>query len=242
MHTDGMSGHSKWAQIKRQKGVADLKKSATFTKLANAITVAVREGGKDPEMNFRLRLAIEKAREANMPKENVDRAIKRGSGEPGDRPIETVVYEGYGPSSSAIVVETVTDNRNRTTADLRKAFTGHGGALGNTNSVLWMFERRGVIVADPADRQATELAAIDAGAIDIHDDGSMIIFTAPNDLDKVRSAVASANAVVTHAEISLVPKTTVEVQEEGTRAAIRQLILALEDLPDTTNVSVNADV
>ena len=237
-----MSGHSKWAQIKRQKGVADTKKGAAFTKLANAITIATREGGKDPSMNFRLRLAIEKAREANMPKDNVERAIKRGVGEANDRSIEAITYEGYGPGGIAVVVETFTDSRNRTTGELRSTFGKYGGTLANTNSVLWMFERRGFLEVPSSNREAVELAAIDAGAVDFDEtDGTLAIYTDPNKLMKVREAVAVVGASVATTEIVLVPTTTV-IPNEQDRSKTQELLFALEELQDVTNVSSNAEL
>lgn len=237
-----MSGHSKWSQIKRQKGVADNKRSAVFTKLANAITVAAREGGKDPAMNVRLRLAVDKAREANMPKENIERAIKRGVGELDDKPLESVVYEGFGPDGVAIVAEAVTDNRNRTSAELRKVFSNHGGNLGGSNSVLWLFERRGWLEVKPGERRdAIELAAIDAGALDIEEDGGlMFISTAPQNLDRVREVVATSGGSVTNAEIGLTASASVAPTSESTREQIEKLLLDLEDLQDVTHVSTNA--
>lgn len=239
-----MSGHSKWSQIKRQKGIADVKKGVAFTKLANTIALIVREGGKDPSMNFRLRLAVEKAREANMPKDNIDRAIKRGAGELSDKPIETVTYEGYGPAGTAVVVETLTDNRNRTATDLRQIFGANGGGLGNTNSVLWMFERRGFIEVEPgASRDTVELAAIDAGAIDTIDEGNgLAIYTKPTDLQRVRDAVAKTGVTVLTAELSLVPTTTVTPASDEERQRIQDFVLALEDNQDVTSVASNANL
>lgn len=237
-----MSGHSKWAQIKRQKGIADAKKGAAFTKLANNITLAAREGGKDPAMNFRLRLAIDKAHDANMPKENIERAIKRGAGEANDRPIETVVYEGYGPGGAAVVVETLTDNRNRTTGDLRTTFGKYSGNLANANSVLWMFRRHGFLEVTPgAHRDAVELAAIDAGATDLSEDGgTLAIYTEPDALQKIRETVAATGASVLNAEFTLVPTTTVAPSDTD-KAKVQELLLALEELQDVTNVSSNVE-
>jgi len=239
-----MSGHSKWAQIKRQKGAADVKRSAAFTKLANAITIAAREGGKDPAMNFRLRLAVEKARMANMPKDNIDRAIKRGAGELNDRPLETVVYEGYGPGGVAVVAETLTDNRNRTSADLRRVFSAHRGNLAGSNSVLWLFERRGLLEIRNTDKHdAIELAAIDAGAIDIEESGgTMTVATNPKDLDRIREVVTGAGANVTSAELALVATNTVTPENEGVRESIERLLLELDELDDVTEVSTNAAI
>lgn len=237
-----MSGHSKWSQIKRQKGVADQKKGAVFTKLANAVTVAVREGGKDPTMNVRLRLAIEKARQANMPKDNVDRAIARGAGEGTDRPIEQVTYEGFGPNQVAVVAEALTDNRNRTAADIRRVFSDHGGALGSTHSVLWMFERRGTIGArTAADRSAIELAAIDAGALDFDEaDDELTITTPPASISRVRDAIVAAGATVTNIDVGLVPTTMAAPLTDEQRQVVIDFLLALDELPDITNVASNA--
>lgn len=241
-HGVRMSGHSKWAQIKRQKGIADVKKGAAFTRLANAITIAAREGGKDPSMNFRLRLAVEKAREANMPKDNVERAIKRGVGELADRTIETVTYEAYGPGGVAIVIETLTDSRNRTIGDLRQVFNRYGGTLASVNSVLFMFERRGFLeVNADTDKDAIELAAIDAGATDVSDDaGTIAIYTDPGALQKVRDAVATTGATIISAELTLVPTATI-IPSPADKEKVQELLLALEDLQDVTNVSSNAE-
>ncbi|MBI4426122.1 MAG: YebC/PmpR family DNA-binding transcriptional regulator [Candidatus Kerfeldbacteria bacterium] len=238
-----MSGHSKWAQIKRQKGTADLKKGIAFTKLANAITIAAREGGPDPAINFRLRLTIEKARAANMPKDNVERAIKRGSGEATDRPMATVTYEGYGPGGIAVVVEALTDNRHRTAGELRRVFTEYGGRLGHTNSVRWMFARRGFVeVKRNANREAVELAAIDAGAADVVEEGdSVIVYTSPTALAAVRDAVTAAGAEVLNAELALVP-TTVMAPPADQREKVTDFLLALEDLQDINDVATNAAI
>lgn len=237
-----MSGHSKWAQIKRQKGVADEKRSAAFTKLANAVTVAAREGGKDAELNFRLRLAIEKARAANMPKENIERAMKRGTGEIEGRQLENVTYEGFGPDGVAIIAETLTDNRNRTTADLRRVFGEYGGTLGSTNSVLWMFEPRGYLeVASEGKRDVLELALIDAGADNIEDDHDLLIISTPSpSLKNVREAALNAGADVKNAELVLHANTEVSPTSEANREKIHNLLLALEELDDVTNVATNA--
>lgn len=239
-----MSGHSKWAQIKRQKGVADVKRSAAFTKLANAITIAAREGGKDPSMNFRLRLAVEKGREANMPKDNIERAIKRGAGELQDKPIESVVYEGYGPDGVAIVAEALTDNRNRTSAELRKVFAAHGGNLGGSNSVLWMFERRGYLEVNPgSNRETVELAAIDSGAVEIEQsDETMSIYTSTHDLAKVQAAIEPAGGKVLRAEIALVAASSSAPTSDDNKQKTQDLLFALEDLADVISVSTNAEI
>jgi len=237
-----MSGHSKWAQIKRQKGIADVKKGAAFTRLANAITIAAREGGKDVSMNFRLRLAVEKAREANMPKDNVERAIKRGVGELADRSIETVTYEGYGPGGVAIVIETLTDSRNRTTGELRLVLNKYGGSLASTNSVLWMFERRGFLeVTTGTNKDKVELTAIDAGALDVSDNaGTIAVYTEPGALQKIRDAIAATGASIIGAELMLVPTTMVTPSPDD-HSKIQELLLALEGLQDTINVASNAE-
>ncbi len=238
-----MSGHSKWAQIKRQKGVADSKRSATFTKLANAITVTVRDGGKDPGLNFRLRLAIEKARAANMPKDGIERAIKRGAGELGDRPLENITYEGYGPDGVAVVAEALTDNRNRTSAELRRVFSEHGGSLGNTNSVLWMFAPRGNLEIIPSrDKNSLELALIDAGAEDFQEsDGVVSVDTPPSRLARVRAAAVAAGAEVKSAELVLVAKSEITSPSQASKEKIQRLLLALEELDDVTSVATNAN-
>lgn len=239
-----MSGHSKWAQIKRQKGVADNKRSAVFTKLANAITVTVRDGGKDPELNFRLRLAMEKARAANMPKDSIERAIKRGAGEPGERPLENVTYEGYGPDGVAVVAEALTDNRHRTSAELRRVFSEHGGSLGNANSVLWMFEPRGYLEIVPSgDKNALELTLIDAGAEDFQEsDGIVSVYTPPSMLARVREATAAAGAEVKNAELTLIATSEVTPSNLESKEKIQRLLFALEELDDVTTVATNANL
>ncbi len=238
-----MSGHSKWSQIKRQKGTADVKRGAAFTKLANAISVAVREGGKDPVHNVRLRLAIDKARSLNMPKDNIERAVKRGAGELEGQRIEEASFEGYGPEGVAVIVDTITDNRNRTAAEVRKAFHDHGGTLGTVNSVRWMFDRRGVLtVASPHDRPTVELAAIDAGAIDVEEsDGDVIVMTEPTDLTKVRTALERAGHTITSGELALVPKSMV-VPTPAATVRVRELLTTLDDLQDVTHVATNAEI
>lgn len=239
-----MSGHSKWSQIKRQKGVADLKRGAAFSKLANAITVAVREGGKDPSMNVRLRLTVERAREANMPKDNIERAMRRGAGEVEGKPIESIAYEGYGPDGVAVIAEALTDNRNRTTAELRRVFSEYGGNLASANSVLWLFERRGLLEIElSGDRQALELAAIDAGATDIKEHkGALLVSTTTAAVEAVRTALTAAGATILNTEIALVPKTSVTPSTDDARTKMQELLRALEELEDVTNIATNAAV
>ena len=241
-----MSGHSKWAQIKRQKGVNDAKRGQIFTKFAREITVAARQGGGEIETNFRLRLAVQRARQMNMPMENIQRAITRatGAGGEGEIQLEEVSYEGYGPGGVAILVEAVTDNRNRTVAEVRNVFTRHGGNLGENGSVAWLFEPRGVIAAslDGIEADEVTLAAIDAGAIDVNQDGSMLeIYTELEMLEKVREVLERAGAPIEAAERTFVPKTTVSLDNQKATQVVR-LIERLEDLDDVHNVSANLDL
>jgi YebC/PmpR family DNA-binding regulatory protein len=240
-----MSGHSKWAQIKRQKGANDAKRGQLFTKVAREIAVAAREGGGDPDANFRLRLVIQRARQINMPQENIQRAIQRatGSGEDGAQ-LEEVTYEGYGPGGVAIYVETLTDNRNRTVAEVRNVFGRNGGNLGENGSVAWIFEPRGFVAVglDGHDADEVTLAAIDAGAVDVNQEGDTLsIYTNLEDLEQVRSAMESAGLTVEAAERAMVPKTTITLDEQKSTQIMR-LIEKLEDLDDVQNVSTNLDL
>ena len=231
-----MSGHSKWSSIKHKKGAADAKRGKLFTKLARAITVAARDGGGSTDANPALALAVQKARDASMPKDNIQRAVDRGTGAGADAAaIESVTYEGYGPGGAAIMVEALTDNRNRTGAEIRHAFERHGGSLGEPGSVAWQFENRGVILVD-GDRYSEDdlMPAIDAGAEDVTEDGDLLkITTAASDLAAVRSALS--------AEVSMEPKSTVEVGESDAPALLR-LMDALEDHDDVDSVHANFDV
>ncbi len=238
-----MSGHSKWAQIKRQKSVNDSRRGQMFTKLGREITVAARHGGPDPDGNFRLRLAIQRARDNNMPSETIDRAIKRGSGGSEGVELQEITYEGYGPGGTAIMVEVLTDNRNRSAAELRATFTRAGGNLGETGSVGWQFESRGVITveASGAEAEAVELAAIDAGAEDVKSEDSIVeITTAPTDLETVRRALAEQHLKITSAELSMVPKTTVDLDDKASEQVLR-LLDRLEELDDVQRVYSNAE-
>jgi YebC/PmpR family DNA-binding regulatory protein len=239
-----MSGHSKWASIKHKKAVTDARRGQLFTKLARAITVAAREGGGDPAANFTLAAAIDKARSYSMPKENIQRAIDRGTGAGGaDDAIERVVYEGYGPGGVAIMVEALTDNRNRTGADVRHLFDKHGGSLGEPGSVAWTFERRGVVTVD-AERYSEDdlIVAIDAGAEDVSADGDLLkVTTDPASLSAVREALADAGVKVDSAELTMEPKSVVEVGgPEASR--LLQLVEALDELDDIEAVHANFDV
>jgi YebC/PmpR family DNA-binding regulatory protein len=239
-----MSGHSKWSTIKRQKGVADAQRGQLFTKLSKEIILAAKQGGGDPSSNFRLRLAVQKAKEANMPNDNIDRAIKRGSGSgDGADSIEEMVYEGYGPHGTAVIVEAATDNRNRTVAEVRNVFTRAGGSLGETGSVGWNFETRGVVSIAPNGRDADDVAllAIDAGAEDVQVSGDSIdVYTQPSSLESVKKAVEDSGLEVTSAETQRVPKTTVQLDESAAIQTMR-FIEKLESLDDVQKVYFNAE-
>jgi YebC/PmpR family DNA-binding regulatory protein len=238
-----MAGHSKWAQIKRQKGVADARRGALFTKLSREITVAAREGGGDPDLNFRLRLAVQRAREANMPADTIARAIKRATGGGDVAELHAITYEGYGPGGVAILVEALTDNRNRTVAEVRSVFTRGGGSLGETGSVAWQFESRGVITVKTGARDPEEisLAAIDAGATDVEPaDGAVEVYTTAAELESVRRRLIDAGYEVAAAELTMAPRTPVHL--EGNEAVqVLRLLDRLEDLDDVQKVYSNAE-
>ena len=239
-----MAGHSKWAGIKHKKAMVDSRRGKLFTKLARAITVAAKEGGGDPDGNPRLALAIAKAREASMPKDNIERAIAKGTGEGADaEALEAVLYEGYGPGGVAILVEALTDNRNRTGSEMRHIFTKNGGNLGEPGSVAYLFDKKGVVVVDAERYGEDDLEpAIDAGAEDISiDDDVFEILCEPSDLQAVRAALDAAGIEVQSAEVAQVPKTTVSLDEDGATKLFR-LVEALEDSDDVDNVQGNFDV
>src|SRR5438477_6504500 len=236
-----MSGHSKWHSIKHKKAVVDARRGQQFTKLARAITVAAREGGGDPEGNSGLALAIQKAREASMPKDNIERAIAKGTGDGGDADqIQTVIYEGYGPGGVALRIEALTDNRNRTGAEIRHAFSKHGGSLGEPGSVSYLFDKRGVIVVDASRYDEDDLIpAIDAGAEDIAlDEDVFEVITDPGDLPQVRAALDAAGVEIDSADLSQRPKSRVPV-EEAAASKLMKLIDALEELDDVSAVDAN---
>jgi YebC/PmpR family DNA-binding regulatory protein len=241
-----MSGHSKWSSIKHKKGAADAKRGKLFSKLSRAVIVAAREGGADPAANLALQNAIEKARSYSMPKDNIERAIAKGSGADAESAaFEAVVYEGYGPEGVAVLVEALTDNRNRTAAEVRHAFAQHGGNLGTTGGVAWQFERRGVLLvpAEGVDEDELVLAAADAGADDVSQDGSTYeVMTAPDELRAVREALESAGFPVQTAELSMVPKTTVAISDESTAKRVVHLVEGLEDVDDVQDVYANFDI
>jgi YebC/PmpR family DNA-binding regulatory protein len=239
-----MSGHSKWSTIKRQKGANDAKRGALFTKIAREIAVAARQGGADPETNYRLRLAIEKARSVNMPQDNIKRTIEKAAGGGDAEQIEEIVYEGYGPGGVAILVEAATDNRNRTAADVRSIVSKAGGQLAGAGAVAWQFEPRGVIAIarDGVDPDEVALAAIDAGADDVDtDDDPIEVLTAPGDLEAVRRSLEGAGVAIESAELILHPKSPVEVEAGPARQNLR-LIELLEDHDDVQRVTANFEL
>jgi len=241
-----LSGHSKWSSIKHKKGAADAKRGKLFSKLSRAIIVAAKQGGPDPANNLALQNAIEKARSYSMPKDNIDRAIAKGSGADADADaFEEIVYEGYGPEGVAVIVEALTDNRNRTAADVRHLFAKHGGNLGATGAVAWQFDRRGVVVvpADGVDEEELLLVAADGGADDVELDGDVFqVTSAPESLASVRAAIEAAGFAVDSAELSLVPKTTVSIDDEAKARQVMRLIDALEDNDDVQDVYANFDI
>jgi YebC/PmpR family DNA-binding regulatory protein len=241
-----VSGHSKWSSIKHKKGAADAKRGKLFSKLSRAIIVAAKEGGGDPAGNLALQNAIEKAKSYSMPKDNIDRAIAKGSGADADASaFETVIYEGFGPSGVAVIVEALTDNRNRTASDVRHTFAKNDGNLGGSGAVAWLFERRGLVLVDAAgvDEDELILAAAEGGADDVALDGTT--FTVTTDvqfLSAVREAVEAAGFTVESAELTMVPKTTVEVDDEGDAKKVLRLIDQLEDNDDVQDVYANFDI
>ena len=240
-----MSGHSKWSTIKHKKGVLDVRRGRLFTKLAREIAVAAREGGSDPDGNVRLRLAIERAKQANMPYDNIARAVNRGSGTGDDSAaLVSVVYEGYGPGGAAILLEALTDNRNRIVSEVRGVFTRSGGSLGESGCVSWLFESRGVVAVDIVSTEMAEelaLAAIDAGAEDfLIEDGILEIYSSPSTLGNIRQTIQNCGAAVSSAELSMVPKSTVSLGEREAGQTLK-LLESLEELDDVQRVYTNAD-
>jgi YebC/PmpR family DNA-binding regulatory protein len=240
-----MSGHSKWSTIKRQKGANDAKRGALFTKVAREISVAARQGGGDPDANYRLRLAIEKARSVNMPADNIKRTIDKATGGGDAEQFEEIVYEGYGPGGVAVLVEAATDNRNRTAAEVRSIFTKAGGQLAGSGAVAWQFEPRGLIAVARGSQDADEVAltAIDAGAedVDTDDPETIEIYTNPGELERVRLALDGAGVPVDSAENTMIAKQTVELDSAKARQALR-LVEMLEDLEDVQRVTANFEI
>ncbi|MDQ3044042.1 MAG: YebC/PmpR family DNA-binding transcriptional regulator [Chloroflexota bacterium] len=239
-----MSGHSKWSTIKRKKGAADAKRGQLFTKLAREITVAARSGLPDPDANVRLRMAIQKARIDNMPKENIDRAIERGSADAGAEQYDEVYYEGYGPGGTALMIQTLTDNRNRTVGEIRAVLSRAGGTLAENGSVSWIFDQVGLITisAEGADPDDIALMAIDAGANDVQvEDGTVEVFTNAQELHKVQDGLTAAGITVASSELWMRPKSTLAPDLDVAVKAIR-LLEKLEDLDDVQQVYSNVDV
>src|SRR3989454_5545361 len=241
-----MSGHSKWSSIKHKKGAADAKRGKLFSKLSRAIIVAAKEGGPDPSGNLALQNAVEKARSYSMPKDNIERAIARGSGAESDtQSFETVIYEGYGPGGVAVIVEALTDNRNRTASEVRHAFDKNDGNLGTSGAVAWLFERRAVVLVPAAgvDEDELTLAAAEGGADDVSLDGSTYEgVSAPEALTSVREALGAGGFTVESAELAMIPKTTVEVADESAAKKLLRLIDQLEENDDVQEVYANFDI
>lgn len=239
-----MSGHSKWSTIKRKKAAQDAKRGQIFTKLAREITVTARRGGGDPETNFTLRLAIDRAKQANMPKENIARAIKRGTGELRGETLEELIYEGYAPHGIALILQVVTDNRNRAVADIRRVMNRNNGRLGESGSVTWLFDQKGYIAmeADALDPEEMALLAIDAGAEDVDIGDSLVeIYTTPEDFQRVKEVLEKGNIPFASAELSMIPKSTMQLNEKDA-LQVMHLIEALESLDDVQQVYSNLDI
>ena len=239
-----MSGHSKWSTIKRKKAKVDAQKGKIFTKLIREIVVAAREGGGDPESNPRLRTAIQNAKENNMPMENIERAIKRGTGELPGISYESCTFEGYAPGGVAILVEALTDNKNRTSAEVRHLFTKHGGHLGEPNSVSWMFEKKGIVVIDQSETDEEKVLeiALDNGAEDVKSEGGVFeVLCSPESFETLRDKFKENNINYQLAEVSLYPKTTVKLEKENA-VKVLKLVSALEDMDDVQRVSANFDI
>jgi YebC/PmpR family DNA-binding regulatory protein len=240
-----VSGHSKWSTIKRKKGALDAKRGKIFTKLIKEIMVAARMGGGDIDGNPRLRSAVNAAKAENMPKDNIERAIKKGSGELGGAVYDEILYEGYGPGGVAVLVETMTDNKNRTVADIRHFFAKNNGNLGENGCVGWMFDKRGVISVDAAgvDEEKLMELALEAGAEDVvNEDGSFQIYTAPEDFNTVVEQLEKSKVTMSEASILMVPKNTIAVTEEKTASNLLRLLESLEDHDDVQKVHANFDI
>lgn len=239
-----MSGHSKWSSIKHKKGITDAKRGKLFTKLIKEITVATRLGGGDTDTNPRLRAAIATAKAENMPKDNIKRAIKKGTGETGDVTYEEIYYEGYGPGGAAVLVESLTDNKKRAVADIRYIFSKSGGGLGEAGCVAWMFEKKGLFVFEKkeTDEEALMEVVLDAGAEDIRDEESTIeVITAPEDFEQVKKALDESNMRYLLAEITMIPKSTVKLEDKQAEQML-QFIDSLEDSDDVQKVYSNFDI
>ncbi len=238
-----MSGHSKWSSIKHQKGAADARRGKLFTKLTREIILAVRENGSNPETNYHLRLAIQKAKDNNMPSDNIERAIKRGEGTLEGSALSEFVLEGYGPGGAAILVEALSDNRNRTVQEVRSLFSRSGGSMGESGSVTWLFDQKGMITVETDNEDIDELSlqAIDAGAEDVLPESNYVeIYTKPEELEKVRKTLEQNNININSAELAKIPKTTVQL-DEHTAIQVLKLLDKLEELDDTRSVCSNVD-
>jgi YebC/PmpR family DNA-binding regulatory protein len=237
-----MAGHSKWAQIKRQKGAADQKRGAVFSKLANAITIAARQGA-DPAMNFQLRIAIDKARAANMPKDNIQRAVDKATGAGGQAALEEIAFEAYGPGGTAFIIEAATDNRNRTVGEVRAALNKYEGKIAESGAVGYLFKKRGLIVVETPDVEAAELAAIEAGAEDFQShDGRVFVYTDPKALEAVRKNLAESGIEPSEVSFELTPTVTVPVTDPALAKKVIALSEVLEELDDVVGVASNFDV
>lgn len=241
-----MSGHSKWAQIKHKKQATDAQKGRLFTKLGNAITIAAKESGGDPATNFKLRLAIDKAKSANMPSENIERAIKRGTGELAGATIQEAIYEAFGPGGVGILIQIATDNKNRTASQVKNVLEKLGGRWAGTGAVSWNFQLKGVIriiEKDPNKKEALILKAIDAGALDIQEEGEdLVIFTAPQDLSKIKKLLEEAGAQISVFELSQEPKEHIKITDPQIISQILKLMDALDEIPEVTNIYANFDI
>jgi YebC/PmpR family DNA-binding regulatory protein len=236
-----MSGHSKWSTIKRKKAAADSKRGQVFTRIARELAIAAREGGGDPDSNFRLRLVMDKAKQANMPKDNIERAIKRGTGELKGESLDEVLYEGYAPNGIAVLLATLTDNRNRAVADIRRILTRYGGKLAETGAVSYLFEQQGFISAEAGDLDPEEVAltAIDQGAVDVNvDESTLEIYTQVQDLQRLKEALEAMGLELEAAELTMIPRAMTELEESDTFKVMR-IIEALEELDDVQQVYTN---
>lgn len=237
-----MSGHSKWHSIKHQKAAADAKRGATFTKMANAVSAAAKKGGPDPEMNFSLRLAIQKAKAANMPAANIERSIKRGAGLLEGQQIEEIVYEGYGPGGAAIIIETATDNRNRTGPEVRTAITKHGGRMAESGSVAYQFDQKGVIRFTPTDIDTATLDAIEAGADDVQtESGELVVYTVANQLNAVQKKLSEMGYEISASELAYIPQNTIVIADEKTAGQLLRIMDLLEEMDDVVATHANFD-
>ena len=242
-----MAGHSKWANTKHRKARADAQKGKVFTKIAREIIVAAREGGPDPEANFRLRLAVQKAREVNMPGDNINRAIQKGSGEGDSISLEQITYEGYGPSGVAVLLEIMTDNRNRTAADIRHIFSRRGGSMGESGCVAWIFNRKGYLTIDHAEGLPSEdelmMLALEGGAEDFQtEENSYVILTSTEDFERVKDTFMKENIELSAAEVTMVPSNLIRVEDPDEAARVLSLLEALEEHDDVQNVYANFDI